>query len=83
MTLLWISLSWVFAAAGVAILPLHRQYVPAVILLLAAPVLIVMIGWQVHWIAAAFALAAFVSMFRFPLKYLTGKFKGQGHGVRQ
>ena len=49
MTLLWLSVAWVFAAAAVAMLPMRRQYVPGVALLIAAPVLIVMIGLQVAW----------------------------------
>lgn len=83
MTLLWLSILWVFASACVAMLPMRRQYVPGIILLLAAPVLIVMICIQVNWIAALLALAAFVSMFRNPLKFLIAKLKGQNPEVPQ
>lgn len=64
---------WVLAAAGVAMLPMRRQYIPGVGLLLAAPVLIVVI-WGEHgpWIGAA-ALFGFVSMFRRPLIYFARK----------
>ena len=48
MTLLWISVLWVLASAGVAMLPMRQQYIPGVALLLAAPVLIVAIGVQTH-----------------------------------
>ena len=83
MTLLWISVLWVLASAGVAMLPMRKQYVPGVILLIAAPVLIVTIGMKVNWIVALLALAAFVSMFRNPLKYLIAKLKGQNPEVPQ
>lgn len=62
-------------------LPMRRQYVPGVALLLAAPVLIVMIGLQMGWLIALLALAAFVSMFRNPLKFLIAKLLGQNPQV--
>lgn len=77
MTLLWLSIFWVFASAVVAMLPMRKQYFPGVILLLAAPVLIVMIGMEFGWIVSALALAAFVSMFRNPLRYLLARLRGQ------
>ena len=77
MTLLWLCIGWVFASAAVAMLPMRYQYVPGVALLIAAPVLIVMIGWQVHWVAAIAALFAFVSMFRNPLRYFWARARGQ------
>ena len=77
MTLVWLSLFWVFASAGVAMLPMRQQYIPGVILLIAAPVLIFMIGMQVGWLVAGLAFAAFVSMFRNPLKYLIARLRGQ------
>jgi hypothetical protein len=58
-------------------LPMRHQYVPGVALLLAAPVLIVLIGLKVGWLVAALALAAFVSMFRNPLRYLLARVRGQ------
>jgi hypothetical protein len=57
-------------------LPMRRQYVPGVTLLVAAPVLIFFIGQQVSWWAALAALAAFVSMFRNPLRYFWARAKG-------
>jgi hypothetical protein len=80
-TLLWLCIFWVFASVGVAMLPMRRQYVPGVALLLAAPVLIVMIGLQVGWLIAALALAGFVSMYRNPLKFLIAKLRGQNPQV--
>ncbi|MGB3244338.1 MAG: DUF2484 family protein [Sulfitobacter sp.] len=83
MTLLWLCVGWVFASAVVAMLPMRRQYVPGVALLIAAPVLIVMIGVQVGWLAAALGLAAFVSMFRNPLRFLLAKLQGKNPQVPQ
>ena len=83
MTLLWICILWVFASVGVAMLPVRKQYFPGAALLIAAPVLIVMIGLQVNWVVALLALAAFVSMFRNPLKYLIAKLKGENPEVPQ
>jgi len=76
-TLVWISAAWVIAAALVAMLPMRRQYVPGVALLIAAPVLIGMIWMQVAWWAGLLALAAFVSMFRNPLLYFYARLRGQ------
>lgn len=81
MTLLWLCIFWVFASVGVAMLPMRRQYVPGVALLLSAPVLVVMIGLQVGWLIAALALAGFVSMYRNPLKFLIAKLRGQNPQV--
>ncbi|MFC6638582.1 DUF2484 family protein [Sulfitobacter sp. JBTF-M27] len=77
MMLLWLCVIWVFASVAVAMLPMRHQYIPGVILLLAAPVLIIMIGQQVGWIAALLGLAAFVSMFRNPLLFILAKLRGQ------
>ena len=77
MTLIWLAIAWVFAAVGVAMLPMRRQYVPGVGLLVAAPALIVMIGSQYGWIFACLALAAFISMFRNPLRYILARLRGQ------
>lgn len=77
MTLAWLCLGWVFASAAVAMLPMRFQYVPGVALLLAAPVLIGMIWVQVSPWAALAALAAFVSMFRNPLRYFWAKATGR------
>ena len=68
---------WVIAAAVVAMLPMRRQMVPGIALLLAAPVLLVWIGMQHGWIWLAFGLFAFVSMFRHPLRYFLFKALGR------
>ena len=58
-------------------LPIHRQYTLGIILLIAAPILIIWIGIAVSpWIAIA-AIVAFVSMFRNPLRFIVAKLRGQ------
>lgn len=59
-------------------LPMRRQYVPGVILLGAAPVLIVWLGLDHGWLVAGLATAGFVSMFRNPLRYFWRKWRGKG-----
>ena len=76
MTLAWLSILWVFAAVTVAMLPMRHQYVPGIALLIAAPALIVAIGVTQSWLLAIAALAAFVSMFRNPLRYLAARLRG-------
>jgi len=76
-TLIWLSLAWVFASAATAMLPVRRQFLPAGILLLAAPVLLIMAGLQYGWIYAVLGLVAFISMFRNPLRYLAARARGQ------
>ena len=75
--LLWICIGWVLAATCVAMLPMRRQFVPGIALLSAAPILIVWISVAVAWWAGLLALAAFVSMFRNPLRYFWAKVRGQ------
>lgn len=67
---------WVLAATVVAMLPMRHQYVPGVALMLAAPVLIYLLGQEFGWIAGVAAAAAFVSMFRNPLRYFWRKWTG-------
>ena len=68
---------WVLLASPVAMLPLRMQYIPGVILLLAAPPLIVWFGLSHGVLAALAALAGFVSMFRNPLRYLWKRARGE------
>ncbi len=83
MLLLWLCVLWVFASALVAMLPMRRQYIPGVALLIAAPVLIFFVAKQLGWIAALLGLAAFVSMFRNPLRFFLAKLRGQNPKVPQ
>ncbi len=68
---------WVLVAAGTAMLPMRRQMVPGLALLIAAPVLLVWIGWLHGWVWLAFGLFAFVSMFRNPLLYFARRALGR------
>lgn len=77
MALTFAACLWVVAATVVALLPMRMQYVPGVILLGLAPVLILWIGLSVAWWAGVLALAAFVSMFRNPLRYFLAKARGE------
>jgi hypothetical protein len=74
--LLWSGL-WVVAATITAFLPMRRQYIPGIPLLVVAPVLIFWIGSVHGWWVSALALAAFASMFRNPIKYFWAKARGQ------
>jgi membrane protein DedA with SNARE-associated domain len=77
MTLAWLCLIWVFLSATVATLPLRMQFIPGAILLVAGPVLIVVIGFEVGFVFSVIALAAYVSMFRNPLLFLLAKLRGR------
>ncbi|MCI5112359.1 MAG: DUF2484 family protein [Marivita sp.] len=75
--LVWLSIGWVFASVSVAMLPMRYQYAPGLVLLIAAPVLIGLIGQSVGIWAACAAMLAFVSMFRNPLRYFWNRLTGQ------
>lgn len=75
-TSLVIGCLWVIAATIVALLPMQRQYVPGVALLIAAPVLIVWLGLDYGWFVSLLAAFAFVSMFRNPLRYFYRRARG-------
>jgi hypothetical protein len=68
---------WVIASAVTAMLPMRRQMVPGIALLLAAPVLILWIGASHGWGWAAFGTFAFLSMFRNPLRYVVNRALGR------
>ncbi|MGI1661092.1 DUF2484 family protein [Palleronia sp. KMU-117] len=67
---------WVIASAITAMLPMRLQYAPGVVLLLAAPVLLILLGIEHGLLWAGIGLFAFVSMFRNPLIYLGKKALG-------
>lgn len=73
---IYLAVAWVFAATAVAMLPMRQQYLPGSVLLFSAPFLIGYLGYQFGWIVAIAALAAFVSMFRKPLRYYWRKCRG-------
>jgi Protein of unknown function (DUF2484) len=68
---------WVLAATATAMLPMRRQMVPGVALLIAAPVLLGWIGYAHGWIWLAIGLFAFLSMFRNPLLYFLRRALGR------
>jgi hypothetical protein len=76
-----LSILWVFAATITALLPMRRQYVPGITLLIAAPILIGWLGVVHGWGWTVLALAAFASMFRNPLRYLWARARGQNPQV--
>ena len=67
---------WVIASAVTAMLPMRRQMVPGIALLIAAPILLVWIGLAHGWIWVAFGLFAFLSMFRRPLLHFARRAMG-------
>ncbi len=71
------AIIWALAATATAFLPMRRQMVPGLMLLVAAPVLIVWIGSAHGWLWALPALAAFLSMFRRPLLYFARRALGR------
>ena len=73
----FIAALWVFGATITAFLPMRRQMVPGIALLVAAPVLIGWLAYDFGWLVAAMATAAFASMFRHPLRYLIARARGQ------
>ena len=64
---------WVLAATATAFLPMRSQMLPGLLLLAAAPVLLVWIAIMQGWLWAGFGLFAFVSMFRRPLRHFAGR----------
>ena len=68
---------WVLLSVVTALLPMRRQYVPGVTLLLLAPVLIIWIGVDFGWIVGVLSAAAFVSIFRNPLLYVYARMRGE------
>ena len=72
------SCLWVLAASGTAMLPMRRQMVPGLGLLLSAPVLMAWLALEAGWWAGALALLAFLSMFRRPLGALLRWALGRG-----
>jgi len=67
---------WALLATVVAFLPMRWQFQPGILLLIAAPVIIVMLGVQHGWLPAAGGTAAFVSMFRRPLGHYWCRWRG-------
>jgi hypothetical protein len=60
---------WVVLGAITATLPMRLQRYPGIPLLIAAPVLLIWIGFVHGWLWVALGTFAFLSMFRRPLNY--------------
>ncbi|NAZ36402.1 DUF2484 family protein [Rubellimicrobium sp. CFH 75288] len=58
---------WIVTAALVALLPWRRQIGPGLVLAAAAPPVLLWIGAEAGWAAAALGLLAVLSMMRRPL----------------
>ena len=67
---------WVIASTITAMLPMRRQMVPGIALLLAAPVLLWFIAYEHGLLVFALTLLAAVSLFRNPLIYFARRAMG-------
>lgn len=83
MILFVVACCWVILATGVAFLPYRHQFIPGLMLLIAAPVLIYLITREFGFVPGAAAALGFVSMFRKPLRYLARKALRQSENSQQ
>ncbi len=67
---------WVLAATVTAFLPYRLQYPPGLTLLVAAPLILIWMGWEHGVWVAGIATLGFLSMFRNPLIHLTRRALG-------
>lgn len=67
---------WVIASALTAMLPMRRQFIPGVALLIMTPFMLAYLGYQYGLWVALLGFAAFLSIFRNPLKYLVRRALG-------
>ena len=72
-----IAALWAIAATITAYLSMRHQYIPAVTLLIAAPIIIIWLGYAYGWLLSLAATAGFISMFRNPLRFIYAKLRGQ------
>ena len=68
---------WVLASTVTAILPMRRQYIPGITLLVLAPFIIVWLAVDDGWLLGVIGLFAFLSMFRNPLLYFYRRARGE------
>ena len=68
---------WVLVGAATAMLPLRKQMIPGLALLISAPILLVWIGRVHGWLWVVVCLLAIGSMMRNPLIYLYKRATGQ------
>ncbi|MES2542995.1 MAG: DUF2484 family protein [Pseudomonadota bacterium] len=76
-TPLFFGCLWILMAAVVAMLPMKRQMVPGLILLIIAPFLLAWIGWFHGWGWMVAGIVGFASMFRNPLIYFVRRALGR------
>lgn len=67
---------WVLASTATAMLPMRRQMIPGVALLLAAPVLLWFIATEHGLLVFGLTLLAVLSLFRNPLIYFARRAMG-------
>ncbi|MEL6121742.1 MAG: DUF2484 family protein [Pseudomonadota bacterium] len=77
MTWIVIGCVWVLACTVIAMLPIRRQIVPGVMLMMAGSFLIWVLIDQPGWLVGGIALFAFLSMFRNHMIYMTQILMGQ------
>jgi hypothetical protein len=67
---------WALAAGVTAMLPYRRQFPPGIVLLVAAPVILIWIAVDHGVLPAALGTLGFLSMFRNPMIYLVRRALG-------
>jgi hypothetical protein len=67
---------WVIVGTITAFLPMRRQMIPGVALILTAPILLIWVGVAYGWVWVVAGLLAFGSMFRNPLIYYYKRLRG-------
>jgi len=75
--LLIASVAWVFCGVAVAMMPMRWQFRLVPVLALAAVGVLGMIAMTYGWLVFGLALAAVVSMFRHPLRYVWRRLRGE------
>ncbi|SHI60485.1 DUF2484 family protein [Wenxinia saemankumensis] len=68
---------WALLGTVTALLPMRRQMVPGLVLLVSAPFLLAWLAVAHGWWVLALGLAAFASMMRNPIRYLLARARGQ------
>ena len=74
--LFWMALTWVLCATAVGRLPVSQRILPGAVLLMAVPILL-MILFQVGFLAMVLALVAIFSMFPNPVRLVRAYYKGE------
>ncbi|PIB24217.1 UDP-N-acetylmuramate--alanine ligase [Amylibacter kogurei] len=67
---------WVICSTIVAMFPMRWQMKPGLLLLVAAPILIIWIGYDYGWWISLAGFCAFASMFSNPLRYFYRRARG-------